>query len=317
MIVVTGAAGGLGRLVVNRLVLDYQMPVVAGTRNPDKLKPCLPASVSVRRIDFDDPSSLAEGFTGADVVLLVSAGQAEHDVVINRHGAAVEAAEKAGVRHLVYTSLTGAGDHLAMALPHRWTEHRLARGTTTWTVLRNGLYAELLVADTAHAVATRALTAPLGAGRVAAVAREDLADAAARVLAEAATDLRATQPGRHANKTYELVGDTAIGGTDLTTVASDISGNPVAYRPGTLADRRAALTTAGMPHWRIDHVISIYAAITAGFLSSTDSVLTDLLGTASRPALPLIAAALQGEARPAPQPTDSTGRTGRQGQPHQ
>jgi NAD(P)H dehydrogenase (quinone) len=301
MIVVTGAAGGLGRLVVNRLVvqrlvIDHQVPVVAGTRTPDKLKPDLPAGVPVRRIDFDDPPSLAEGFIGADTVLLISAGQAEHDVVIGRHGAAIEAAEKAGVRHLVYTSLTGAGDHLAMALPHRWTERRLTHGPTTWTVLRNGLYAELLIADTAHAAATGVLTAPLGDDRIAAVAREDLADAAVRVLAETAADAHATQPGRHANKVYELVGDTAIGGTDLATLASRIAGNPVTYRPGTLADRRAALTTAGMPHWRIDHVISTYAAIAAGFLSNTDSILTDLLGTTSRPALPLISTAIRSAA---------------------
>jgi NAD(P)H dehydrogenase (quinone) len=293
MILVTGASGGLGRLVVNRLVTGYQMPVVAGTRTPDTLKPGLPATVPVRRIDFDDLPSLAEGFSGADTVLLISAGQAEHDVVIGRHGAAIDAAEKAGVRHLVYTSLTGAGDHLAMALPHRWTERRLAHGPATWTVLRNGLYAELLVADTRQAAATGVLTAPLGDGRVAAVAREDLADAAARVLAEAAADTHATQSGRHANKTYELVGDTAIGGTDLATVASHIAGNAITYRPGTLADRRAALTTTGMPHWRIDHVISTYAAIAAGYLSNTDGVLADLLGAAPHPVLPLVLAAAQ------------------------
>jgi NAD(P)H dehydrogenase (quinone) len=272
------------------------VPVVAGTRTPDTLKPDLPASVPVRRIDFDDPPSLAEGFADVDTVLLISAGQAEHDVVIGRHGAAIDAAEKAGVHHLVYTSITGAGDHLAMTLPHRWTERRLARGPATWTVLRNGLYAELLVADITQAAAAGVLTAPLGDGRIAAVAREDLADAVARVLAEAAADTNPTQPGRHSNKIYELVGDATIGGTDLAAIASHIAGHPVTYRPGTLADRRAALTTAGMPHWRIDHVISTYAATAAGFLSNTDSVLTDLLGTAPRPTLPLVLAATRSAA---------------------
>jgi len=293
MILVTGAAGGLGRLVVKRLLTGHQVSVIAGTRVPDKLKPDLPAYVPVRRIDFDDPPSMAEGFVGADIVLLISAGQAEHEVVIARHGAAIDAAEKAGVRHLVYTSLTGAGDHLAMSLPHRWTERRLAHGPATWTVLRNGLYAELLIADTVQAAAAGALTAPLGDGRVAAVAREDLADVTARVLVEVSADAQATQVKRHTNKIYELVGNTAIGGTDLAALASHLAGKTVTYRPGTLADRRAALATTGMPDWRIDHAISIYATAAAGFLSNTDSALADLLDTPARPALPLISAAAQ------------------------
>jgi NAD(P)H dehydrogenase (quinone) len=228
--------------------------------------------------------------------LLISAGYAEHDVVIARHGAAIDAAQKAGVRHLVYTSLTGAGDHLAYALPHRWTERRLTSGPATWTVLRNGLYAELLTADTAQAAATGALAAPLGDGRIAAVAREDLADAAARVLAEADADAQGTQPGRHTGKVYELAGDTAIGGTDLAEVAAKVAGNPVTYRPGTLADRRAALTAAGMPGWQVDNIVSTYSVTAAGFLSNTDSVLADLLGTAPRPVLPLILTAIRGAA---------------------
>jgi NAD(P)H dehydrogenase (quinone) len=294
MILVTGAAGGLGRLVVNRLATGYQVSVMAGTRTPDKLKPDLPAGVPARRIDFDDPPSLAEAFNGADTVLLISAGYAENDVVISRHGAAIDAAQKAGVRHLVYTSLTGAGDHLAHALPHRWTEHRLAHGLATWTVLRNGLYAELLFADTAQAAATGALTAPLGDGRIAAVAREDLADAAARVLAEADADVQASQPGRHASKIYELVGDTAIGGTDLAVAASHIAGSRVTYQPGTLADIRTALTTVGLPGWQVDNIVSTYSVTAAGFQSDTGGVLPDLLDTASRPALPLILTAAQG-----------------------
>jgi NAD(P)H dehydrogenase (quinone) len=77
-------------------------------------------------------------------LLFVSAGAAEDDTVIERHRRVIEAAERDHVQHIIYTSLTSEGDHLTFALGHRWTERRLAAGSTPWTVLRNGLYAELI-----------------------------------------------------------------------------------------------------------------------------------------------------------------------------
>lgn len=290
MILVTGASGSLGRLVVNRLV-GRGATVVAGTRTPERLTADLPAQVGVRAMDFDDPSGLVAGFTGANVVLLISAGYAEADTVIARHSAAIDAAAAAGVRHIVYTSLTRAGDHLTYALPHRCTERRLAAGPTAWTVLRNGLYAELLIADTTRAAADGVLTAPLGTGRIAVVARDDLADAAARVLIEADADPHGASTARHAGRVYDLVGDHAIGGEELATAASHVAGSPVAYQPGTLAELRGALADAGLPAWQVENIVSTYAVAAAGFLAGTESTLTDLLGTTPRSAIDLITTA--------------------------
>ena len=66
--------------------------MVGGARSGD--------GVTARRIDFDDPASLADGFRGADVLVFISAGYAADDVVLARHGAVVDAAEAAGVRHV-------------------------------------------------------------------------------------------------------------------------------------------------------------------------------------------------------------------------
>src|SRR5690349_19708816 len=119
MILVTGATGALGTLIAERLA--DRDDTVLGTREPRQLE----ASLPVRRIDFDEPGSLAGGFEAVDVLLLISSGYGEDDTVIARHGVAIDAAEKAGVGHVVYTSLTADGDHLPYALPHRWTERRL------------------------------------------------------------------------------------------------------------------------------------------------------------------------------------------------
>ncbi|GAA2714623.1 MULTISPECIES: NAD(P)H-binding protein [Streptomyces] len=136
MILVSGAGGALGRLVAGELAGEPAVHdgVVLGTRTP--------RSAAERRVDFDDPSSL--DFTGIDTLVLISAGYGEDDVVIARHDAAIGAAEQAGVRHVVYTSLSGDGDHLPYALAHRWTERRLQGSRLDWTILRNGLYAEFL-----------------------------------------------------------------------------------------------------------------------------------------------------------------------------
>ncbi|GAA0444724.1 NAD(P)H-binding protein [Streptomyces sp. NPDC046215] len=268
MILVTGAAGALGSLIAERLA--GRDDTVLGTRDAQQLQTPLP----VRHIDFDDPGTLVTGFEGVDVLLLISAGYGEDDTVITRHGAAVDAAEKAGVGHVVYTSLTADGDHLSYALPHRWTEHRLQKSSLGWTILRNGLYAELLAGLAAPSADGR-ITAPLGEGRLAAVARADLADAAVRVAVEAPA---------HARRIYELVGEQAIGGAELARA----HGPHVTYEPETLAQARTRIAASGAEPFQVPMLVSTYSAIAAGFMSRTGGDLRQLLGR--EPLSPLEAA---------------------------
>ncbi len=282
MLLVTGVNGGLGSLVLERLAerpggLDG---VVAGSRTPERApKPGVP----VRTVDFDRPRTLDGAFAGVRTLLLISAGYGEDDVVIARHRAAVEAAERAGVEHVVYTSLSGDGDHLAYALAHRWTERRLRESATLrWTVLRNGLYAELL-GFLARPDADGAITAPLGDGRLAAVARGDLAEVAARV---------ARDPAGHAGRVYELVGEDAVGGAEVAAALGRATGRPVEYRPGTLAQGRAAIAASGAESFQVPMVASTLSAIAHGFLAGPGKPgdLAALLGRAPRPALDVITA---------------------------
>ncbi|MEV0416210.1 NAD(P)H-binding protein [Streptomyces sp. NPDC050448] len=269
MILIAGATGALGTLVAEQLA--GRADVVLGTRDPERVQVPLP----VRHIDFDAPDTLAEGFAGTDVLLLISAGYGEDDTVIARHGAAIHAAEKAGVRHIVYTSLSGDGDHLPYALAHRWTERRLRASTADWTILRNGLYAELLGSLAAPSADGR-LTAPLGDGRLAAVARADLAEAAAEVV------LRAQA---HVGRTYELVGEHAIGGADLAKA----HGPHITYEPETLVQARARLTASGAEPFQVPMFLGTCSSIAAGFMDRTGSELRRLLGKAPRPAIDVIA----------------------------
>ncbi|MFB4295872.1 NmrA family NAD(P)-binding protein [Actinomadura sp. NTSP31] len=289
MILVTGVSGSLGGLILDGLSAVDGLEVAAGTSSG--------GGSTARRVDFDDPASLAGAFQGVDVLVFVSAGYAEDDVVLARHGAVVDAAAAAGVRHVVYTSLAGSGELTSLALAHRWTEARLAAAPFDVTVLRNGLYAEtpvgLAVMGAASAAETGVFAAPLGAGRVSVVAREDLADVAVRVAAETQEDLAAGGRGRHAGKTYELEGVTAVGGLDIAEMLTETLGRPVDYRPIPLGETREGLAAFGLEPYQAGHSLSLFANINAGFMEARDTDLTGLLKTEPRSVRDLLVKAVE------------------------
>ncbi|WP_371258621.1 NAD(P)H-binding protein [Streptomyces sp. CC53] len=278
MLLITGASGGLGGLAAQHA--RGRGDVVLGSRSGD------PAGA--RRVDFDDPASLPDAFAGVDTLLMISAGYGEDDTVTARHEAAIGAAEQAGVQHVVYTSLSGDGDHLPYALAHRWTERRLRRSPLAWTVLRNGLYAELLAMLAAPDPDGR-VTAPLGDGRLAAVARADLAEVAFRVAAD---------PSAHAGRVYELVGEVPLGGADLAAAVS------ATYAPVTLAQARAAVAATGAAPFQVPMLVGTCTAIAHGFLEGPGRPgdLRTLLGREPRPALDVYAHAVGAQAAGAVRP---------------
>lgn len=113
MIMVTGANGQLASLTLQELA-GRGLAAVDGSRTP---------RAGQHHLDFDEPPGL--DLTGVSTLVLVSAGYAEDDQVIARHHAALDAAARDGVGHIVYTRLTGAGDHLGFALAHRATERMI------------------------------------------------------------------------------------------------------------------------------------------------------------------------------------------------
>ena len=252
MIMVTGASGRFSSAVLAELHARG-IPAVGGSRTP---------SAGQRHVDFSAPDSL--DFNGVDTLLLVSAGAQEDDRQIAFNRVAVEVAERDGVSHLAYTSLTGAGDHLSMALPHRVTERIIMASGMTWTILRNGVYAEILAAPLSWEKQGEALriVSPLGDGAVAAVARRDLARAAASVLSD---------PGGNERKVYELVGSRAVS-------AADVAGRLACeVRDMGLGDYRQLLAGGGMPAFRLSLMLSIASVIRHGFLAGTSGDLPRLL----------------------------------------
>ncbi|TMR97012.1 NAD(P)H-binding protein [Nonomuraea basaltis] len=286
MILVTGVSGALGGAILDGLRGVPGLEVAGASSSGD--------GTAARPADFDRPETLEAAFAGVDVLVFVSAGYAEDDVVLARHGAVVRAAGAAGVQHVIYTSLAGSGERLTIALAHRWTEARLAEAPFDVTVLRNGLYAEipagLALAGAAFAAESGVFAAPFGEGRMSVVARDDLAAVAVRVAAETWSDLAAGAPRRHAGRTYELEGVSAVGGHDLAEVLAEVLGRPVEYRTVPLGEVRPLL--AGLEPYQAGHTVSTFSNIKAGLLEARHGDLPAFL-EAPRPVRDLIAAAVK------------------------
>jgi NAD(P)H dehydrogenase (quinone) len=218
-VIVTGAAGHLGRLVAEQL-LERLAPedLVLVTRRPEALRELRARGADVRYGDFNDPASLRDAFAGGRRMLLISTDAVGRRV--RQHRAAIDAAATAGVGHVVFTSIVNpvANNPIgANAWEQGKTEEMLHRSGLAWTVLRFGTFAELVLPPAATAVQNGRLITNNGGGRIAPVSRRDCAEAAAITL---------TTEG-HTGKTYEITGRQALSASELADLYADLSGQPV------------------------------------------------------------------------------------------
>ncbi|QQQ80214.1 SDR family oxidoreductase [Saccharothrix sp. 6-C] len=282
MIVVTGATGQLGRLVVQDLLTRVPADqVVAAVRSPEKATDLAERGVHVREADYDRPDTLKAAFKGADKVLLISGSDVGRRVP--QHQAVIDAAKEAGVSLLAYTSVLHADTStVAVAPEHKATEEAIKAGGLTYSLLRNGWYNENYVPTARQGAATGTVIGSARDGRVAAASRADYAAAAAVVL---------TEDG-HADTVYELSGDTAWTMDDLAADISAVAGTPVVYQDLPAEAHAKALTEAGLPEPVVGMLVSIDASIAAGWLADTTGDLSRLIGRPTTPLRTTLAAAL-------------------------
>ncbi|MFI9510784.1 SDR family oxidoreductase [Nocardia sp. NPDC052566] len=280
-VAVTGASGQLGRLIVEALLREGAAPVVAVVRDPQKVADLAEQGVDVRQADYDDAAALDRALAGVDRVLLVSGN--EFGARVAQHTNVIRAAERAGVRLFVYTSIPNAETNpMTLAQEHRGTEAVLAESTVPHAILRNSWYWENFVGALPHAVESGVLYGAAGEGRVAGAARADYADAAAKVL---------TTDG-HAGAVYELGGSERITYTELAQVISEAAGKPVRYQDLPEADYAAALEAAGKPAAYAGALANADSGIAQGVLDVTSGDLEKLLGRPATPAVEVFRAAL-------------------------
>ncbi len=226
MLLVTGANGNLGGSVIanlRKLVGPGEFAVA--TRNPASpfAQELASSGIAVRRADFDAPETLADAFKGIDKALIISTFS-DNSVRLRQNLNALEAAKAAGVGHLVYTSFinASAGSHAEHSqLVHYPTEQAITASGLAYTFLRHALYAEILVNDLDHTLATGVLARCGGDAACAYIARDDLGASAATVLAS----------DGHENRIYtETMSETKTG-VQIAQAMSDAFGQPIRYQP--------------------------------------------------------------------------------------
>lgn len=279
-ILVTGASGQLGRLVISELKKVAPASRIIGlARKPDA---AANLGVEIRSGSYDDPNSLAAAFQGVDKILLISSSEIGRR--LPQHTAVIEAAKAARVRLLGYTSVLRADSNpMALAADHRETEALIRSSGLPYVILRNGWYHENYTANIQAALAHGAVLGAAGEGRISSASRSDYAAAAAIAIEEG-----------HAGKVYELAGDTSFTMTEYAAEVAKQAGRPVVYTNLPAAGYKAALQGIGLPEALADILADCDAKVAQGALHDASGVLSRLIGHPTTPMAQAIRSALSG-----------------------
>ena len=269
MYVVTGATGQLGRLVIEQLLTRVPASqIIAAVRNPEKAAELVALGVQVLQADYSQPATLDSAFAGAEKILLISSSEIGQRAA--QHKAVIDAAKRAQVKLLAYTSVLHADTSaLGLAEEHRQTESALQQSSVPFVVLRNGWYTENYTAGIPAALQHGAVFGSASDGRISSAAREDFAAAAMAVLT--ATD---DQAGR----IYELAGDESYNLSEFAAEISRQAGKQIPYTDLPQADFQAALIQAGLPDFVADLLADSDAAAAKGALFDDGKQLSRLIG---------------------------------------
>jgi NAD(P)H dehydrogenase (quinone) len=259
---VTGATGGIGGRVARRLAGRgaAQRLVV---RDPARA-PALPGAEVVQAA-YEDGEAMRRALDGVDTLLLVSASEAADRV--RQHATAVDAAVAAGVGRIVYLSFLACAPDatFTFARDHWHTEAHVRRSGVRHTFLRDSLYLDYFPLFVG---ADGVIRGPAGDGRVAAVARDDIADAAVAVLLGEG----------HDGRTYDLTGPEAITFQQAVEELSRAAGRQVAYHPETMEEAYASRAGYGAPDWEVTGWVTTYAAVATGELDVVSDAVARLAG---------------------------------------
>ncbi|MFE0492570.1 MULTISPECIES: SDR family oxidoreductase [Streptomyces] len=282
-IVVTGATGHLGRLVVEQLLEKVPAgQVTAVVRDESRAADLAARGVRLAVADYNAPETFDGLFSAGDKVLLISGNEFAKGRV-QQHKVVIEAARAAGVALLAYTSAP-ASLTASLADDHRGTEEALLASGLPYALLRNGWYHENYTEQLGTVLEHGAVVAAAGEGRLSSAARADYAAAAVAVL---------TGEG-HENKTYELGGDEAWSFAEYAAEISRQTGKEIRYTPVSTEQYAAILTDAGVPGPFAEMLANVDAAIAEGELEVTTGDLSRLAGRPTTPLADAIAVALKG-----------------------
>ncbi|MDP3857367.1 MAG: SDR family oxidoreductase [Stagnimonas sp.] len=284
-LVVTGATGQLGRLVLAELRQRAPGARLVGlVRDPAAAQDLAERGIELRAANYEDPASLAAALRGADKLLLISSSEVGRR--LPQHRNVIDAARAAGVKLLAYTSILHADTNpMALAAEHKATEEYLRASGLPQVLLRNGWYTENYTGSLAAAVQHGVVLGSAGDGRISSAARADYAAAAAVVLAD--------DVGAQAGKVHELAGDGAYTLSEYAAEIARQSGKPVVYKDLPEAEYKAALQGFGLPEALAEIYAESDAKAAVGSLYEPGKALSRLIGRPTTGLVESVAAALK------------------------
>lgn len=262
---ITGATGHLGRLVVNKLREKVAVGDMAAlVRTPSK---AADLGVEAREANYDKPETLDKALAGIDTLLLISASEIGKRTA--QHHNVIEAAKRAGVKRIVYTSILHADTSpIDLAIEHSATENDIKGSGISYTFLRNGWYYENYTASIKQAIENGVIPGCAGDGKFSFATRSDYADAAVSVI---------TKSG-HENKAYELAGDNACTLGELAGEISKQTGKSVVYKNVTVNEYAAMLVSFGLPDFIAKAIAGWDVEASKGALYDDSKQLSTLIG---------------------------------------
>lgn len=272
-LLVTGASGQLGAAVLRHLIDTCKVPastIIAGSRDVAKLSDLASRGVEVRKVDFNDADTLSEAFAGVDRVIIISTDALDGEGTrLRQHLAAVAAAKSAGIGRIFYTSMPSADDSKVTFAPdHLQTEEAIKASGLAYTIFRNGWYMENLFMALPQALAHGQWYSSAGTGKIAHIARDDIARAIAAGIAAPAAD----------NVTYTLTGDTARTTEEIAALTSEVTGKPLAVVHLNDEQLAEGMAGAGVPAPYIPTFVSFDANTREGKIAMVTDDATRLSG---------------------------------------
>lgn len=287
MIVLTGATGKLGKLIVEALLLQVSPSRIGvSVRDPEKATALKQQGIRVRMGDFSQPDTLQDAFEGASQLLIVSSNaRAFGGDPLAQHRAAISAAQAAGVQRIVYTSQIASSPSSAFppAQDHAATENMLAECGIAWTALRNGFYADAAQMFMGREWRRGTIAAPAD-GKVAWAAHDDLAAATAAILAGVKIFEGPTPP---------LTGAENLDLADLAALGSSLTGSSITREVLSDDTFREQSKQRGLPDVFVNNALGYYEASRRGEFGKVDPTLEQLIGRRPRTMRDVLGAALQ------------------------
>jgi NAD(P)H dehydrogenase (quinone) len=270
---ISGASGQLGQAVLGELVSRGSGDIVGISRTPATVI----APAEGRHGDYDWPDTLESAYADLDRLLIIPSPDVRAGIRDRHFRTAIDAAIRAGVRHLIMISSAAAREAPAteMYAPYHVGEQHLMRTASRWTILRMNYYSESF-AQIAQMSLLKGMLTGLGENRVAFVSRDDLAAAAAGVLLS----------DGHGGAIYNITGPAAVTGDERAAILTEVSGKPIRYVMADETRFRSALVQSGMPEDYVRALIDIEKRFVAG---DFDIVTGDVERLAGRPPLSLAA----------------------------